>query len=83
MVVRASLEKGMVVAVLVSVLKACVVELWVEISVFLVLSAVRVEALGGLVVDVFVASSSVATLKVVTVSSVSFALIVVRSSSTV
>lgn len=75
---RASLEKGMVVAVLVSVLKACV-----EISVFLVLSAVRVEALGGLVVDVFVASSSVATLKVVTVSSVSFALIVVRSSSTV
>lgn len=83
MVVRASLEKGMVVAVLVSVLKACVVELWVEISVFLVLSAVRVEALGGLVVDVFVASSSIATLKVVTVSSVSFALIVVRSSSTV
>ena len=83
MVVRASLEKGMVVAVLVSVLKACVVELWVEISVFLVLSAVRVEALGGLVVDVFVASSSVATLKVVTVSPVSFALIVVRSSSTV
>lgn len=83
MVVRASLEKGMVVAVLVSVLKACVVELWVEISVFLVLSAVRVEALGGLVVDVFVVSSSVATLKVVTVSSVSFALIVVRSSSTV
>lgn len=83
MVVRASLEKGMVVAVLVSVLKACVVELWVEISVFLVLSAVRVEALGGLVVDVFVASSSVATLKVITVSSVSFALIVVRSSSTV
>ena len=83
MVVRASLEKGMVVAVLVSVLKACVVELWVEISVFLVLSAVRVEALGDLVVDVFVASSSVATLKVVTVSSVSFALIVVRSSSTV
>lgn len=83
MVVRASLEKGMVIAVLVSVLKACVVELWVEISVFLVLSAVRVEALGGLVVDVFVASSSVATLKVVTVSSVSFALIVVRSSSTV
>lgn len=83
MVVRASLEKGMVVAVLVSVLKACVVELWVEISVFLVLSAVRVEALGGLVVDVFVASSSVATLKVVTVSSVSFALIVERSSSTV
>lgn len=83
MVVRASLEKGMVVAVLVSVLTACVVELWVEISVFLVLSAVRVEALGGLVVDVFVASSSVATLKVVTVSSVSFALIVVRSSSTV
>lgn len=83
MVVRASLEKGMVVAVLVSVLMACVVELWVEISVFLVLSAVRVEALGGLVVDVFVASSSVATLKVVTVSSVSFALIVVRSSSTV
>ena len=73
----------MVVAVLVSVLKACVVELWVEISVFLVLSAVRVEALGGLVVDVFVASSSFATLKVVTVSSVSFALIVVRSSSTV
>ena len=83
MVVRASLEKGMVVAVLVSVLKACVVELWVEISVFLVLSAVRVEALGGLVVDVFVASSSVATLKVVIVFSVSFALIVVRSSSTV
>ena len=83
MVVRASLEKGMVIAVLVSVLKACVVELWVEISVFLVLSAVRVEALGGLVVDVFVASSSVATLKVVTVSPVSFALIVVRSSSTV
>ena len=83
MVVRASLEKGMVVAVLVSVLKACVVELWVEISVSLVLSAVRVEALGGLVVDVFVASSSVATLKVVTVSSVSFALIVVRFSSTV
>ena len=83
MVVRASLEKGMVVAVLVSVLKACVVELWVEISVFLVLSAVRVEALGGLVVDVFVASSSVATSKVVIVSSVSFALIVVRSSSTV
>lgn len=83
MVVRASLEKGMVVAVLVSVLKACVVELWVEISVFLVLSAVRVEALGGLVVDVFVASSSVGTLKVVIVSSVSFALIVVRSSSTV
>ena len=83
MVVRASLEKGMVIAVLVSVLKACVVELWVEISVFLVLSAVRVEALGGLVVDVFVVSSSVATLKVVTVSSVSFALIVVRSSSTV
>ena len=83
MVVRASLEKGMVVAVLVSVLKACVVELWVEISVFLVLSAVRVVALGGLVVDVFVASSSVATLKVVIVSSVSFALIVVRSSSTV
>ena len=83
MVVRASLEKGMVVAVLVSVLMACVVELWVEISVFLVLSAVRVEALGGLVVDVFVASSSVATLKVVTVSPVSFALIVVRSSSTV
>lgn len=80
---RASLEKGMVVAVLVSVLKACVVELWVEISVFLVLSAVRVEALGGLVVDVFVASSSVVTLKVVIVSSVSFALIVVRSSSTV
>ena len=28
--------------VLVSVLKACVVELWVEISVLLVLSAVRV-----------------------------------------
>lgn len=83
MVVRASLEKGMVVAVLVSVLTACVVELWVEISVFLVLSAVRVEALGGLVVDVFVASSSVATLKVVTISSVSFALIVVRFSSTV
>ena len=83
MVVRASLEKGMVIAVLVSVLKACVVELWVEMSVFLVLSAVRVEALGGLVVDVFVASSSVATLKVVTVSCVSFALIVVRSSSTV
>lgn len=83
MVVRASLEKGMVLAVLVSVLKACVVELWVEISVFLVLSAVRVEALGGLVVDVFVASSSVATLKVVIVSPVSFALIVVRSSSTV
>ena len=83
MVVRASLEKGMVIAVLVSVLKACVVELWVEMSVFLVLSAVRVEALGGLVVDVFVASSSVATLKVVTVSSVSFALIVVRFSSTV
>ena len=73
----------MVVAVLVSVLKACVVELWVEISVFLVLSAVRVEALGSLVVDVFVASSSVGTLKVVIVSSVSFALIVVRSSSTV
>ena len=67
----------MVVLVLVSVLKACVVELWVEISVFLVLSAVRVEALDGLVVDVFVASSSVI------VSSVSFALIVVRSSSTV
>ena len=83
MVVRASLEKGMVIIVLVSVLKACVVELWVEISVFLVLSAVRVEALGGLVVDVFVASSSVATLKVVIVSFVSFALIVVRSSSTV
>lgn len=83
MVVRASLEKGMVVAVLVSVPKACVVELWVEISVFLVLSAVRVEALGVLVVDVFVASSSVGTLKVVIVSSVSFALIVVRSSSTV
>jgi len=82
-VVRASLEKGMVVVVLVSVLKACVVELWVEISLFLVLSAVRVEALGGLVVDVFVASSSVATLKVVMVSSVSFALIVLRSSSTV
>ena len=80
---RAALEKGMVIIVLVSVLKACVVELWVEISVFLVLSAVRVEALGGLVVDVFVASSSVATLKVVIVSSVSFALIVVRSSSTV
>ena len=83
MVVRASLEKGMVIIVLVSVLKSCVVELWVEISVFLVLSAVRVEALGGLVVDVFVAPSSVATLKVVIVSSVSFALIVVRSSSTV
>ena len=73
----------MVIIVLVSVLKSCVVELWVEISVFLVLSAVRVEALGGLVVDVFVAPSSVATLKVVIVSSVSFALIVVRSSSTV
>ena len=83
MVVRTSLEKGMVVAVLVSVLKACVVELWVEISVFLVLSAVRVKALGGLLVDVFLASSSVATLKVVIVSSVAFALIVLRSSSTV
>lgn len=83
MVVRASLEKGMVIIVLVSVLKSCVVELWVEISVFLVLSAVRVEALGGLLVDVFVASSSVATLKVVIVSSVAFALIVLRSSSTV
>ena len=73
----------MVIIVLVSVLKSCVVELWVEISVFLVLSAVRVEALGGLLVDVFVASSSVATLKVVIVSSVAFALIVLRSSSTV
>ena len=73
----------MVIIVLVSVLKSCVVELWVEISVFLVLSAVRVKALGGLLVDVFLASSSVATLKVVIVSSVSFALIVVRSSSTV
>lgn len=83
MVVRASLEKGMVIIVLVSVLKSCVVELWVEISVFLVLSAVRVKALGGLLVDVFVASSSVATLKVVIVSSVAFALIVLRSSSTV
>lgn len=83
MVVRASLEKGMVIIVLVSVLKSCVVELWVEISVFLVLSAVRVEALGGLLVDVFLASSSVATLKVVIVSSVAFALIVLRSSSTV
>lgn len=83
MVVRASLEKGMVIIVLVSVLKSCVVELWVEISVFLVLSAVRVKALGGLLVDVFLASSSVATLKVVIVSSVAFALIVLRSSSTV
>ena len=73
----------MVIIVLVSVLKSCVVELWVEISVFLVLSAVRVKALGGLLVDVFLASSSVATLKVVIVSSVAFALIVLRSSSTV